>query len=46
MKDLTYQLEDFHEATANVKAQQQKLMKIPGMEREIEVLHREVEKLR
>lgn len=46
MKDLEYQLGDFHEAAANVKAQQQKLIKIPEMERKIEVLHREVEKLR
>lgn len=46
IKDLEYQLEDSREASANVKAQHQKLLKIPCMEHEIENLRSEVSKLR
>lgn len=46
IKDLERQLEDGQEATAIVKAQQQKLFKLPEMERELEILRRDVTNLR
>ncbi|XP_034238971.1 mitotic spindle assembly checkpoint protein MAD1 [Thrips palmi] len=46
IKDLQRQLEDGNEASAIVKAQQQKLFKLPEMERELEILRKDVVNLR